>query len=136
LLPSVLSGLADHPIEDVKFSDIFLHHVGGAPAEMARLQPPENELGYPEATMFGDLPATGFFMRHIRGVEMSNIEIQVAKPDPRPALWLEDVAGADFFRVRTPPGPAFALRQVADFRAFGSPGRPDRSIARAERETI
>ncbi len=137
LLPSVLAGLADHPIEDVKFSDIHLHHIGGAPAAMAALLPEENALGYPEATMFGDLPATGFFLRHMRGVEMSNVEVQVAAPDPRPAFWLQDVVGADFFRVRTPAGaPSFALNQVARFRSFGSPDRPDRIVAGAERETF
>jgi polygalacturonase len=135
-LPSVLAGLVGHPIEDVKFANIFLHHIGGAPEAMAALRPEENELGYPEATMFGDLPATGFFARHLRNLEMSNVEVRVAAPDPRPALWLEDVHGADFFRVRTPPGPAFALTDVSGFRSFGAPGRPDRAIARAERETV
>ncbi len=125
LLPSVFSGLAGHPIEDVKIDGLFLHHSGGAPAEMAALQPPEAELGYPEATMFGDLPATGFFVRHARNLEMSNVEIAVAAPDPRPAFRLEDVAGADFFRVRGPAGPLFSLKDVTGFRSTGSPGRRD-----------
>ncbi|HEY6816781.1 MAG TPA: glycoside hydrolase family 28 protein [Croceibacterium sp.] len=104
MLPSVLAGLTGHPIEDVQLSDLFLHHVGGAPAAMAAIQPPENELGYPEATMFGDLPASGLFMRHMRNVDVSNVEVRVEAPDPRPAFWLEDVEGARFDRVRTPPG--------------------------------
>jgi polygalacturonase len=104
MLPSVLAGLTGHPIEDVQLSDLFLHHVGGAPAEMAAIRPPENELGYPEATMFGDLPACGMFMRHMRNVEVSNVEVRTDAPDPRPAFWLEDVEGARFTRLRTPPG--------------------------------
>jgi polygalacturonase len=136
LLPSVFAGLAGHPIEDVKLSDIYLHHVGGAPAAMAALVPEENELGYPEATMFGDLPASGLFARHMRNLELSNVEIAVASPDPRPAIRLEDVAGADCFRVRTPPGPAFALKDVTGFRSFGAPGRPDVTIASAASQTI
>ncbi|MEI9927509.1 MAG: hypothetical protein WDN44_07165 [Sphingomonas sp.] len=67
ILPSVFAGLGGHPIEDVQVSDVFLHHAGGAAAAMAAVAPPEAELGYPEATMFGDLPATGFFLRHLRG---------------------------------------------------------------------
>jgi polygalacturonase len=102
LLPSVMAGLAGHPIEDVQLSDLFLHHVGGAPAAMAALQPPENELGYPEATMFGDLPATGLFLRHMRNLDVSNVEVRVEAPDPRPAFWLEDVEDARFTRVRSP----------------------------------
>ena len=137
LLPSVMAGLTGHPIEDVKLSDIYLHHAGGAPDAMAKLSPDENELGYPEATMFGDLPATGLFLRHMRGVEMSNIEVAVAKPDPRPAVWMQDVIGADCFRVRSPAGsPSFSLNQVEGFRSFGSPGRPDRTIAKTDREVF
>lgn len=125
-LPSIIAGLSGHPIEDVKISDVLLHQVGGAPAAMARIQPPENELGYPEATMFGDLPATGLFARHVRGLELSNVEVQVASADPRPAVYLDRVEDADLFRMRLPKGPAYALRQVNNFRSFGSRWLPDR----------
>lgn len=134
LLPSVFAGLTGHPIEDIKLSNIHLHHIGGAPAAMAALNPEENELGYPEATMFGDLPATGLFLRHMRGVELSNVEVEVAAPDPRPALWMQDVEDVDIFRLRAPAGPAFSLNGVRRFRSFGSPDRPDRIIASAARE--
>ena len=129
LLPSVIAGLPGHPIEDLKISDVFLQHVGGAPATMAALRPEENELGYPEATMFGDLPATGFFIRHARGVELSNVEVAVAAPDPRPALRLEDVSDADLFRVRVPSGsPAVSMTGVTNFRSFGNRWLADRLV--------
>ncbi|PZU08153.1 glycoside hydrolase family 28 protein [Sphingomonas sp.] len=129
ILPSVIAGLAGHPIEDVSISDLFVHHVGAAAAEMATIQPPEAELGYPEATMFGPLPATGFFVRHARNLQMSNIEVAVAKPDPRPAFRLEDVADADIFWVRAPKGaPVFSLKDCSDFRATGSRGMKDRVV--------
>ncbi len=128
-LPSVIAGLVGHPIEDVRISDVYLHHVGGAPAAMARLNPPEEELGYPEATMFGDLPATGLFVRHARNLQLSNVEVAVAAPDPRPAFRFEDVAGADAFRVKVPAGIGFALRDVTGFRTIGSRSLPDRTIA-------
>jgi polygalacturonase len=129
ILPSVIAGLVGHPIEDVRISDVYLHHVGGAPAAMARLDPPEEELGYPEATMFGDLPATGLFVRHARNLQLSNVEVAVATADPRPAFRLEDVAGVDAFRVKVPAGVGFALRDVSGFRTFGSVSVPDRRIA-------
>ncbi|WP_294391692.1 glycoside hydrolase family 28 protein [uncultured Sphingomonas sp.] len=129
LLPSVIAGLADHPIEDLHIADSYFHHVGGAPATMAALRPPENELGYPEATMFGDLPATGFFVRHARGVTMSNVEVAVAVADPRPALRLEDVTDAEFARMRLPKGIGYALDRVGGFRLSDSRGFGDRTIA-------
>jgi polygalacturonase len=129
ILPSVIAGLVGHPIEDVRISDVYLHHVGGAPAAMARLNPPEEELGYPEATMFGDLPATGLFVRHARNLQLSNVEVAVAAPDARPAFRFEDVSGIDVFRAKVPAGVGFALRDVSDFRTFGNPSIPDHRIA-------
>src|SRR5262249_54768443 len=127
-LPSIIAGLADHPVEDVKISDVFLQQAGGGSAELAQRQPPEEEAKYPEPSMFGDLPASGFFVRHARNVEMSNIEIATVSADARPAFWLQDVDGADFFRVRVPSGKVYALDQVAKFRSFGSRGSADVSF--------
>jgi hypothetical protein len=71
--------------------------------------------------MFGALPATGFFLRHTKNVELSNVEIATEQSDARPAFWLEDVEGADFFRIKVPRvSRAFAMRDVRDFRVFGS----------------
>uniref|UniRef100_UPI0035CB9059 rhamnogalacturonidase n=1 Tax=uncultured Sphingomonas sp. TaxID=158754 RepID=UPI0035CB9059 len=129
-LPSIIAGLPGHPIEDIKISDVFLHQRGGAPAAMAALTPPLAELAYPEPTMFGDLPATGFFIRDARNIELSNVEVAVEAADPRPAFRLEDVDGADFFRVHTPRGgPGFSLARVRDFRSFGSRTLDDQRLA-------
>jgi polygalacturonase len=127
-LPAVIAGLAEKPIEDVAISDVLLHQVGGAAPAMAKLQPPENELGYPEADMFGDLPATGLFARHVRGLTLSNVEVQVARPDPRPALWLQDVSDIDLFGLRLPDGPAFTLDRVRRLRSVAVRGTADRRI--------
>ena len=86
--------------------------------------------------MFGDLPASGFFIRHARNVEMSNVEIQTASADARPAFWLQDVAGADFFRLRLPSGPRFALDGISQFRSFGSRGMPDVSFEDRQTRTL
>jgi hypothetical protein len=142
--PALISGIPGSLIEDLKFSDIFFQQSGGGTPESAALQPPENESKYPDPEMFGQLPASGFFMRHIRNVEMSNIEIATDSPDARPAFWLYDVQGADFFRVRTPhasesspstssPAPAFALKEVANFRHFGSQFIPDYTNPKIDR---
>ncbi len=135
-LPSIIAGLADHPVEDVKISDVFLQQAGGGSTEPARRQVPEEEAKYPEPTMFGELPASGFFIRHARNVEMSNVEIQTAGADARPAFWLQDVEGADFFRVRVPSGTVYALDQVAKFRSFGSRGVADVSFDERQSRSI
>jgi polygalacturonase len=124
-LPSIIAGVDGHPVEDVRISEVLLHQLGGGTSELAGRQPPEEETAYPEPTMFGELPASGFFIRHARNVEMSGVEIQTASPDARPALWMRDVEGADFFRMRLPAGHAYALDRVSGFRSFGSQSMPD-----------
>ena len=136
-LPSIISGVPGQVIEDVKLTDVFLQQAGGGSADMAAPMPPENEAKYPDPQMFGALPATGLFARHIRNLEVSNVEITTQTPDARPAFWLHDVDGADFFRVRVPKeSPAFDLHNVKDFRCFGSRGVPDVTFDSVESRKI
>jgi polygalacturonase len=128
LLPSIIAGVAGHPVEDVKISDLFVQQTGGAGADLLQRDVPLLEDKYPEPGMFGPLPATGFFIRQARNIEMSNVEVTVAKPDPRPAFWLQDVDGADFFRLRAPKGDAFSLHGVSHFRSFGSAAIADQKF--------
>ncbi len=125
-LPSIIAGIDGHPVEDIKISDVYLHQTGGAGAAMAALQPREDDLAYPDPSKFGDLPATGFYIRRARNIEMTNVEVAVEAPDARPAFWLRDVVDADFFRLRLPAGPAFHLDTVTRFRSFGSRFLADR----------
>jgi polygalacturonase len=129
-LPSILSGIPGHRIEDVKLNDMYLRQIGGASSGMAAVQPPEKENAYPEPEMFGDMPATGFYLRHLRNLELSNVEIATQTPDARPAFYLSDVQSSDFFRIKAPQSaaPIFRLESAADFRVFGSRQLPDTAI--------
>ena len=77
--------------------------------------------------MFGaNLPAHGFFIRHVKNLEFSNVEVACEKPDARPAVTLEDVQGGDFFRVKTPAGgEVFRVKDVSDFRTLACRGVKD-----------
>src|SRR6266536_1567295 len=115
---SIISGIPGHPIEDVQLSNIRVYSQGGGTKEQAALDPPEKEDTYPEPTMFGELPAYGFFIRHVKGLEMRDVEVSFIKEDLRSAFWLNDVASADFQHVkaeRSANVPMFALKNVADF---------------------
>lgn len=130
-----ISGMPGYMIEDLKISDVFFHQAGGGDSELAKRQPPELEKGYPEPPMFGDLPATGLFVRHVRNLEVSNLEVMTETADARPAFWLMDVNGADFFRVKVPRmsmAPAFRLQNVDEFRVFGSKYLKDAEYDRSD----
>lgn len=90
-----ITGLLGHPVENVWLSNITLHHQGGVSmAELSHINDTiqdEKEKEYPEATMWGRLPAKGFFVRHARNVQFQNIQVLTEQPDVRP----------DFVRVDT-----------------------------------
>ena len=124
-------------LKDIKISDMYLSNLGGGTSAWAAIEPPENEAAYPEASMFGTLPARGFFLRHARNLEFSNIEIATEKPDQRPAIWAHAVDGLDLFRIRIGRGtPAFALSNVQDFRSFGSRDAKDTALEKVDHITL
>lgn len=130
---SIISGIPGHPIEDVRLSNIRIYYQGGGTKAQAALVPPEKEKDYPEPVMFGEMPAYGFFIRHVKGIEMDNVEVSYMKPEARPAFVLNDVKGADFHRLRaqTVPGtPTFTLTNVEDLTVQQSANGPVRKLKR------
>jgi polygalacturonase len=115
---SIISGIPGYLIEDVQLSNIRVYAKGGGTKEQAALDPPERENIYPEPAMFGDLPAYGFFIRHIKGLQMRDVEVSYLTSDQRPAFWLNDVIGAEFIHVkaqREVDVPTFVLKHVSNF---------------------
>src|SRR5215204_7500840 len=130
---SIISGIPGHDIEDVRLSNIRIYYRGGGTLAQAALDPPEKEDAYPEPVMFGEMPAYGFFVRHVRGLEMSDVQVSVLNEDLRPAFVLSDVRGADFRHVkaRLAPGvPTFVLKNVEDFNVQQSRPLPDMVLER------
>jgi polygalacturonase len=107
----IISGVPGNPIEDLRLHNIYLQHRGGGMKEQAAIHPAEDEQKYPEPNMFGPMPSQGFYLRHVKNVSLSEIEISALADDARPAIVLEDVHGADLFHVRTPGGaPVLEIR--------------------------
>ena len=99
LFPSSITGIPDHPVENVTLENITIRFAGGGNKGLAYMplsrleQVPEKESSYPEFSMFGELPAWGFYVRHVQGLNMKNISLQLENPDYRPALVFDDVQG-------------------------------------------
>jgi polygalacturonase len=135
----ILAGIPGHEIEDVKISDVIVVNGGGGTKSDAALQIPEKEKQYPEPNMFGTTPSHGFFVRHVRGLEMQSVKIECSNPDERPVYVLEDVLDATFGRLKVPVHagvPTFVLNQVKEFSVFRSKPVPDAEIAATERKEI
>jgi len=112
---SIISGIPGHLIEDLKLTNIRIYYQGGGTRQQAALEPPEKEADYPETVMFGEIPAYGFFICHVKGLEMSDVAVGCMKEDVRPPFVLDDVRGADFYCVRAESAtgtPTFVLKNV------------------------
>ena len=85
-----ITGLPGHYVEDVCLSHISIEQAGGCTEPIASPQD-EKAAEYPEATMWGNLPATGFFIRHARNIRIDDLHVQTLQPDARPTVVLDDV---------------------------------------------
>jgi len=115
---SIISGVPGNDVEDLRLSNIRIYYKGGGTAAQAALQPPEKETDYPEPTMFGETPAYGFFIRHVKTLTMTDVEVSSMTDDVRPPFFLSDVKGADFIGVkaqRAAGAKTFILRDVSGF---------------------
>ena len=66
------------------------------------------------------MPSYGFFIRHVKGIQLNNITMTTEKPDARPPFVLDGVRDAEFNRVRAARSegvPNFLLRDVEKFSA-------------------
>lgn len=87
----LITGIAGHPIERLTMDNIEISLPGGGTVEEGRHEVPEAVDQYPEVKTFGPtIPACGVWMRHVDGVEMSNIAIKTDVPDLRPVFVAED----------------------------------------------
>ena len=123
LIPSSITGIPGYPVRDVSLENIHIRFGGGALRERAHLsldsldKVPERIKDYPEFSMFGELPAWGFYVRHVEGLTMKNIRLECAAPDFRPALVFDDVQGLALRRIRISGGnnaPALVMQRVAE----------------------
>jgi polygalacturonase len=121
--PSTISGIPDHDIEDVQINNVRQYLVGGLTPADAVSPVPENVDAYPENTMFGTLPAYGFYIRHTNEIRLDNVVVHYEQTDTRPAFALDQVTDADFHHVRADKAdgaPTFVLDNVSDFTVTDS----------------
>jgi len=88
----MISGIPDHPIENLSMQNIDIELPGAGHKEDAQTIFPENEDKYPEVKMFGNvMPAYGAYIRHVQGLKIDGLTIHLAAADQRPALFCQDV---------------------------------------------
>ncbi len=101
LIPSSITGIPGYRVEDITLENIEIYFEGAADKNLAEIkldsldQVQEYESRYPEFSMFGELPAWGFYVRHASDIKMKNVTLRYKEFDFRPALIFDDVKNID-----------------------------------------
>lgn len=123
LIPSLITGLPESPVENVVLRDISITYGGGSSRQVAEIpldrltEISEKRGAYPEFSMFGELPAWAFFVRHARGIRFENVHFKLEKPDFRPAMVFDRVDGLRLASLEIGPGggaPVLLANEVRD----------------------
>ena len=122
----------------MKLSNIYQHSTSAARRRMPLLsarRSSKTSIRIPACS--GPCRRQGFFLRHIRNLEVSHVEIAAASPDPRPSFYLTEIERADFIAVTAPTGAsAFHLDQVKDLRILLSRAAKDTQLENADNQTL
>lgn len=114
--PSSICGLPDHYIENITLENIDITYPGRATKGMAYIglfrakEVPEVADGYPEFSMFGELPSWAFYVRHVRNLTMRNINVRLADNDFRPAVVFDDVQNKNLEGVNLPDNQIYEVK--------------------------
>ncbi len=125
-----ITGLADHPVENVTLQNIRIRFAGGGTPQDAERAVPEKETSYPKGSMFGVLPAYGLYCRHASGLRLHNLDFAFDQDDARPAIIAEDVSDLDLFSLAATSAATGSLVRLVDVRGAA----PRLPAARGDRD--
>lgn len=102
--PSVIAGIPGHAVEGIRFSDITLRiqpggdqnaNEKGADSAVSTPTDPfavmERPRHYPEPTMFGRLPASALYLRHVKDVEFIEVRTLFEESVQAPMMVGDDI---------------------------------------------
>ena len=93
--PIMITGLKERPAENITLSNIRVVYPGGGTQADSAISVPEDEFKYPEQWFFGVLPAYGIFARHVKGLNLYNVNLTSKEPDARQCYIGEDIKDLD-----------------------------------------
>ena len=131
--PSVISGWAASPFENISLENVKIVYQGGDTDMRTSLVPPNPKDYSPRS--FGTRPASAFYIRNGKGLTFKNVEIGFESPDARTPLVLDNVDGVTFDNFKTQKssgGRTTRLAKVAGFSVRNSPGLADRQAVTVE----
>lgn len=119
---SSITAIPGHYIENVTIDNIQLFNQGGVTSGQylaTHQDVSENEKGYSEPNVWGNLPSSVFFIRHVKGLSINNLTFGSKQDDPRIPIVAVDVEririGKSIFSGPTLPPFFILLDRVKEF---------------------
>jgi polygalacturonase len=139
VFPCSIAGIPSGRIEDVTLENININYSGDGKKENAFINKdtldrvPERISSYPEFSMFGELPAWGFYIRHADDIKIKNMVLTCKGTDYRPAFIADDVNGLKLDNLKIPNAtsqPAVIMNKVSNLHTekIEMPGDKNKSI--------
>jgi polygalacturonase len=105
-----IGGIPSYPASDIILENLDLEFRGGVDTETVSQSVPELESLYPEATMFGILPASVLYLRHLEQIRISGIKAAFQEADGRDHILAEDVVDLSYEELRLKDGTELHVR--------------------------
>jgi polygalacturonase len=93
---SSITGITGHYIENLSLSNLQFYNEGGLKegeyiGDVTKIK--EDEKGYPQPTVWKELPSSGLFVRHAKNIQVMGLMLSSKEPDPRTPIIAVDVEG-------------------------------------------
>ncbi len=91
ILTSSITGIPGMDVEDVRLSNVHVDTVMPGQKEWLRASVPEVPAAYPQSRMFGWLPASGLYCRHVQGLSLRDVTFTAPAEEWRNTVIFDDV---------------------------------------------
>lgn len=98
---SSVTAIPGYYVENVTLDNITIKTQGGGDERMAKIELDENITKYPDPKTWKEMPVSGFFIRHVKGLRINNLNIIVEENDMRPLLKFDDVIDLHLNNLQT-----------------------------------
>jgi polygalacturonase len=105
IFPSAIAGMPGYNVTGITLENININYAGSAQKKIAffnadsLVKVPEKSEHYPEFSMFGEMPASGLYIRHAEGVKIKNLTVSYTGKDFRSPFVFDDVNGLDLQKI-------------------------------------
>jgi hypothetical protein len=103
IIPSSITGIPGALVSDVTLSNIHIENALPSRPEWVHREVPELPAAYPESIMFGMLPVSGLYARHVQDLSLRDISFRTAEGEARSTVALDNVSGVRMHGIKSSP---------------------------------